>query len=165
MHLEIDIQNASSYHRVPAKEIFYYWLNTALNNIRTSLMGAIEISIRVVDTDEIQVLNRHYRQLDKPTNILSFTADLPPDIQPRLLGDLVICAPIVVAEAIDLGKNEQLYWAHMVIHGLLHLLGYDHIDENEAIEMEALEAELLAIINEKTINMQLYHNEKHPING
>jgi len=149
MHLEIDIQNVSSYHGVPAKEAFYYWLNTALANIEISLTGAIEISIRIVDKDESQALNRDYRQRDKPTNILSFTADLPPDIQPQLLGDLVICAPIVATEAVNLGINEQFHWAHMVIHGLLHLLGYDHITDDEALEMETLEAKLLTVTNEK----------------
>ena len=143
MQLEIDIQNASDYYS-PAKETFYYWLETALNKLDMSLTDNIEISIRIVDSDEIQRLNRDYRQRDKPTNILSFAADLPTDVQPRLLGDLVICAPVVAAEAISQGKDKTSHWAHMVIHGLLHLLGYDHITDDEALEMEALEAKLLA---------------------
>ena len=149
MHLEIDIQNASSHCRVPTKETFHYWLNTALTRVDIALQDSIEISIRIVDSDEIQALNRYYRQRDKPTNILSFNADLPPDVTPHLLGDLVICAPVVAAEAIHLCKDEEAHWAHMAIHGLLHLLGYDHITDDEAVEMETLEAKLLAEIHEK----------------
>ena len=149
MQLEIDIQNASDYDS-PTKETFSYWLETALNTLEISLTDNIEISIRIVDSGEIQRLNRDYRQRDKPTNILSFAADLPADVQPRLLGDLVICAPIVAVEAINQGKNKTSHWAHMVIHGLLHLLGYDHVTDAEALEMETLEAKLLAELNQET---------------
>ena len=149
MQLEIDIQNASDYYS-PTKETFSYWLETALNTLEISLTDNIEISIRIVDSGEIQRLNRDYRQRDKPTNILSFAADLPADVQPRLLGDLVICAPIVAVEAINQGKNKTSHWAHIVIHGLLHLLGYDHVTDAEALEMETLEAKLLAELNQET---------------
>lgn len=146
MHLQIDIQNASSHRRAPTNKAFHDWLSTALNNIDTPLADDIEISIRIVDNDEMQALNREYRQRDKPTNVLSFSTDLPTNIRPQLLGDIVICAPVVATEAADLGKSEQYHWAHMAIHGLLHLLGYDHIDDDEALAMEALEAQLLAQI-------------------
>ena len=160
MQLAIDIQNVSD-HYSPTKATFHYWLETALSKLATystdhteltgkiALTSSIEISIRIVDDNEIQQLNRDYRQHNKPTNILSFTADLPVDIQPQLLGDLVICAPVVAAEAIRFGKSKEAHWAHMVIHGLLHLLGYDHITDDEALEMEALEAKLLAELNQK----------------
>ena len=149
MQLEIDVQNASG-HYSPAKETFSYWLETALNKLEASSTDDIEISIRIVDSSEIQRLNRDYRQRDKPTNILSFAADLPADVQPRLLGDLVICAPVVAAEAMRQGKDKASHWAHMVIHGLLHLLGYDHVTDAEALEMEALEAKLLAELSQET---------------
>ena len=94
--------------------------------------------------DEGQSLNHTYRGKDYATNVLSFPADLPPELDLPLLGDLVVCAPVVAREATEQHKQLNAHWAHMVIHGCLHLLGYDHIDDAEADEMEALERELLA---------------------
>ena len=103
-----------------------------------------ELSVRFVTADESQALNRDYRDKDKPTNVLSFPFEAPPGIPLALLGDLAICHAVVADEAAEQGKPLAHHYAHMVIHGTLHLLGYDHIDDREAEEMEALERELLA---------------------
>lgn len=99
------------------------------------------LSIRVVGTAESRRLNRTWRGKDKPTNVLSFPA---PATQSPLLGDLAICAPVVAREAREQGKSAQAHWAHMVVHGVLHLLGYDHELDRDAAVMEARETALLA---------------------
>jgi probable rRNA maturation factor len=91
-------------------------------------------------------LNQHYRGKPGPTNVLSFPADLPESLQLPLLGDIVICAPVVAREAVEQGKPAAAHWAHMAVHGALHLLGYDHICETEATEMEDLETAILATL-------------------
>ena len=106
--------------------------------------GRHELPIRFVERDESQQLNRDYRGKDKPTNVLSFPFETPPGIELPLLGDLVICAPVVAREAAEQGKPAKAHWAHLVIHGCLHLLGYDHLEDDEAEEMEELERQLLA---------------------
>ncbi len=104
-----------------------------------------ELTIRLVDEAEGLELNSTYRHKDYATNVLSFPADVPDELLDiPLLGDLVICAPVVAREALEQRKPLQAHWAHLVIHGCLHLLGYDHIDDAEAEEMETLERELLA---------------------
>ena len=151
MTVNIDIQIASTAASIPSNEQFTEWTLTCLDNkeisvcIPPSFNGKqpLELSIRIVDQEESQALNRDYRQKDKPTNVLSFPTDLPEYVDTQLLGDLVICAPVVNQEANEQSKNPQDHWAHMVIHGTLHLLGYDHIDEEEAQIMEALEIQLL----------------------
>lgn len=105
-----------------------------------------EISVRLVSREEIRLLNRDYRQQDKATNVLSFPAGaitgLPPDAA-RLLGDIVVCAAVVSDEAAEQGKSASDHWAHMLVHGTLHLLGYDHQSAAEAAEMEGLESSIL----------------------
>lgn len=117
--------------------------------IAERLQAPIELTVRLVDNSESQTLNSRYRQKDKPTNVLSFPFEAPPEIteDPDYLGDLVVCLPVVNDEAVAQGKPELHHWAHMVIHGTLHLLGYDHIDDADAEEMEDLERELLAALN------------------
>jgi probable rRNA maturation factor len=102
------------------------------------------VSVRIVDTEEGQALNLQYRGRDYATNVLSFPVELPPGVNLPLIGDLVICAPVVAREAAEQGKKPADHWAHLTIHGTLHLLGYDHIDEAEAETMEALETRVLA---------------------
>ena len=105
----------------------------------------VELSLRLVDEAECADLNQRYRGKAGPTNVLSFPFEPPPGIKgPRYLGDLVICVPVVVREVAEQGKAPEAHWAHLVVHGVLHLLGYDHLDEAEAQEMEALETRLLA---------------------
>ncbi|WP_339844913.1 rRNA maturation RNase YbeY [uncultured Halopseudomonas sp.] len=139
LDLELDIQRASTSADLPDDESFRLWAGLALQN-----RPGHELTIRLVDEEESQALNRDYRHKDYPTNVLSFPADLPPELNIPLLGDLVVCAPVVAREAQEQGKPLQAHWAHMVIHGCLHLTGYDHIEDAEADEMESLERQLLA---------------------
>ena len=127
---------------VPASASFRRWVEAALKSARRR--KATEVSIRIVDADEGQALNLQYRGRDYATNVLSFPADLPPGVNLPLIGDLVICAPVVAREAAEQGKTAAHHWAHMTVHGTLHLLGYDHIDDAEAEAMEALETRILA---------------------
>jgi probable rRNA maturation factor len=103
-----------------------------------------EVAVRIVDADEGRALNAQWRRRESATNVLSFPADLPPELGEALLGDLVICAPVVAREAAEQGKAEADHWAHLVVHGVLHLLGHDHQDDAEAEAMEALERHVLA---------------------
>lgn len=103
-----------------------------------------EVTIRLVDEHESQTLNRDYRGKDKTTNVLSFPFEGPPGVDLPLLGDLVICHAVVAQEALEQNKPLEHHYAHMVVHGILHLMGYDHIDDQEAEEMEQFERELLA---------------------
>jgi probable rRNA maturation factor len=107
----------------------------------------VEISVRLVGDAEMTRLNETYRGKKGATNVLSFPADLPPELELPLLGDIVICAPVVAAEAEQQGKSASAHWAHMIIHGTLHLLGYDHIEEDDANTMEALESAILGQLN------------------
>ena len=118
------------------------WASTALQG-RTEFEEP-ELTIRLTDDEESQALNSEYRGKDKPTNVLSFPFEMPPGIPLELLGDLIICVGVVEQEAKEQEKTTEAHWAHMVIHGCLHLLGYDHIKDDEAEEMEALERDLLA---------------------
>lgn len=103
-----------------------------------------ELCLRIIDKDEMQALNARYRGKDYPTNVLSFPADLPPEVELNLLGDIVICAPVVRDEATAQSKTLAAHWDHMLIHGVFHLLGYDHETDTEATEMESLETTALA---------------------
>lgn len=103
-----------------------------------------ELAIRIVDAEEGRALNRDYRDKDYATNVLSFPAELPPGVPLPVLGDLVLCAPVIAREAAEQGKPLKHHYAHMVVHGVLHLLGHDHMHEAEAEAMEAIEREVLA---------------------
>ncbi|KUJ83315.1 rRNA maturation RNase YbeY [Microbulbifer flavimaris] len=138
--LHLDVQRASRADDLPTDEQIRQWVLAALNGHRNEA----ELSVRIVDADESQQLNRDYRGKDKPTNVLSFPADLPEAVALPLLGDLVICAPVVATEAAEQHKAAPAHWAHMVVHGTLHLLGYDHIEDAEAEIMESLEVKVLA---------------------
>ncbi|MBB6342279.1 putative rRNA maturation factor [Pseudomonas fluvialis] len=144
--IELDLQLATEASDLPAEAQLRRWVELALRQ-RTA---DSELTIRLVDAEEGQELNRTYRHKDYATNVLSFPAEVPdgPDGEPLLdiplLGDLVICVPVVEHEAREQNKALEAHWAHLVIHGCLHLLGYDHIDDEEAEEMEGLERQLLA---------------------
>ncbi|WP_432471873.1 rRNA maturation RNase YbeY [Amphritea sp. HPY] len=128
---------------LPSEEQLTQWVSAALNN----KMDQAELSIRIVDAEESQQLNAEYRGKDKPTNVLSFPFEVPDGIELDLLGDLVICAEVVSREAEEQKKPLFNHWTHMVVHGVLHLLGFDHINDDEAEEMEALETEILASLS------------------
>ncbi|KAF1051961.1 MAG: Endoribonuclease YbeY [Stenotrophomonas maltophilia] len=139
--LELDLQVASQATGLPDEAQLRLWCETALHQRKADS----ELTIRLVDEAEGRELNRTWRHKDYATNVLSFPADVPDEfLDIPLLGDLVICAPVVEREAAEQGKPAAAHWAHLVIHGCLHLLGYDHIDDDEAEEMEGLERELLA---------------------
>lgn len=143
----IDLQLACEHPSLPSPEDFQRWVELTLSehaNTDSLRIQDTELTIRVVDEQESQTLNHDYRGKDKPTNVLSFPFEAPPGIEINLLGDLVICAQVVASEAKDQGKQEMHHWAHMTVHGCLHLLGYDHIEEQDAEVMEALEIKILA---------------------
>ncbi|ABM19815.1 rRNA maturation RNase YbeY [Marinobacter nauticus] len=135
----VDLQMAFDGTGVPSKTLFEAWAEAAWQGENPT-----EVTIRIVDNDESRELNHQYRGKDKPTNVLSFPFEAPAGITVPLAGDLVICAPVVEQEAREQNKDAVAHWAHMVVHGMLHLQGYDHIEVNEAEVMEALEIRLLA---------------------
>ena len=136
----IDVQYVVPAEGLPGEDDFEAWSRVALAGRRD---GA-ELCVRIVSREESAQLNRRYRHKTGATNVLSFPADLPDYVEDPYLGDLVICAEVVAEEAHEQGKNPMHHWAHMFIHGVLHLLGYDHQDDAQARVMEALEVELLA---------------------
>ena len=141
MSLTVDIQCASD-EPVPDEDDLRSWIAAALAS--QPARGDTEISLRLVDAEEMAKINEAYRGVAGPTNVLSFPADLPTELELPLLGDIVICAPVVHSEAQAQHKSAAAHWAHMAVHGTLHLLGYDHIEEQEAVAMEALESTILA---------------------
>ncbi len=141
--MDIDVQSATGSAIPPAGRI-ETWARAALRQADAGDGGG-ELCIRVVDAEESRHLNHQFRHKDAPTNVLSFPADLDPSLVPglRVLGDVVVCAPVVLREAGDQGKPYDDHFAHMVVHGVLHLLGYDHVSAEEAERMERLEIEIL----------------------
>jgi probable rRNA maturation factor len=136
----LDLQLAcADGNNLPAETDFQRWLEAAVMPFQPES----EVTIRLVDEAESNELNLTYRGKDKPTNVLSFPFEAPPGIELPLLGDLIICRQVVEQEAAEQGKTVEAHWAHMVVHGTLHLLGYDHIEDEEAEEMEALETEII----------------------
>ncbi|ROR05592.1 rRNA maturation RNase YbeY [Erwinia sp. JUb26] len=136
----LDLQLAcESEQGLPPEADFRRWLEAVLPQFQPES----EVTIRVVDEAESHELNHTYRGKDKPTNVLSFPFEAPPGIELPLLGDLIICRQVVEQEAQEQEKALEAHWAHMVIHGSLHLLGYDHIEDDEAEEMESLETEIM----------------------
>lgn len=140
MGVEVEVQYACSHSEVPCRQDFVIWIRAALVEYSEST----EVVIRIVDEQESARLNAAYRRVPGPTNVLSFPFESPPSLDVPLLGDLAICAPVVVREARLQGKPVLSHWAHMVVHGVLHLLGYDHQNEEDAKQMEALETQILS---------------------
>jgi probable rRNA maturation factor len=134
----VTVQIATRRTGVPHARSFARWANAAFAGAAPRASQSAELTIRVVGAAESRRLNRTWRGKDKPTNVLSFQADAP------VLGDLAICAPVVAREAREQGKAPAAHWAHMVVHGVLHLLGYDHENDRDAARMEAREAKILA---------------------
>ena len=141
MTLTVDIQCVSD-EPVPDEADILHWIASTLAS--QGRETDTEITVRLVDIQEMTDLNQTYRGKTGPTNVLSFPADLPAHLELALLGDIVICAPVVRTEAARQNKLLDAHWAHMAVHGTLHLLGYDHMDEGEAATMEALESDILA---------------------
>lgn len=127
---------------IPRGDSFRRWASAALVVARRRRPG--ELSLRLVDAQEGRALNRQYRERDYATNVLSFPADLPKGLRLAWLGDLILCAPVVAREAAEQGKPLRDHYAHLTVHGVLHLLGYNHLAEAEAERMERLERNALA---------------------
>ncbi len=138
MNLRVDIQTACS-EPVPEEGDICRWIEAALSAHRDSA----EVSVRLVGEEEMTRLNGDFRAQPKPTNVLSFPAGLPEGVDHPLLGDIVVCAPVVEREAREQHKTSQQHWAHMLVHGSLHLLGFDHVEDREAELMESLETDIL----------------------
>ena len=136
----IDLQIASeNIDGLPTLEQIEQWATAAVQPESDD----VEMTVRIVDEADSQALNRTYRAKDRPTNVLSFPFECPTEVSLPLLGDLVICRQVVEYEAAEQEKPLMAHWAHMVVHGSLHLLGYDHIDDTEAEEMESLETKIM----------------------
>jgi probable rRNA maturation factor len=142
IELTLDVQNASTAADLPSAEQIEVWVQAAMQGAQWQ-DGAAELTVRIVDADEGRELNHSYRERDYATNVLSFPFTAPIPMPVTLLGDLVVCAPVVQQEASEQQKTLVAHWAHMIVHGTLHLLGYDHIEDDEADRMERLETTIL----------------------
>lgn len=139
--VEVDVQRALDEYRgfLPTDQDIAHWVKAAVGSQREEA----EVTVRLVDQAEGTRLNEAFRGKSGPTNVLSFPFEAPPGVEVALLGDIVVCAPVVAREASEQAKAAVAHWAHMVVHGTLHLLGHDHIDSEQAARMEALEISVL----------------------
>lgn len=149
--VHVDLQFSDSLNAVkktlPSKKQINTWVSSAINNQKNRPLAHAELAIRIVDEVESAEFNQQYRQKNSATNVLSFPADLPECVDSPLLGDLLICAPVLEQEALQQHKTLDAHWAHIIIHGTLHLLGYDHIKDSDASIMESLEINILNTLN------------------
>ena len=134
------VQTATENRNCPDNDSIRNWVLLALDQ----KYKQAELTVRIVDEDECADLNRRYRKKTGATNVLSFPYNNGNESMDNLVGDIVICAPVVEQEALEQNKKIQSHWAHIVIHGILHLMGYDHNNDNEAEEMEAVERSIMA---------------------
>ena len=136
--IELSVSDDVNKLNLPSEENFQHWA-------QSSYAGNNEVvaSLQIVSSDEMQVLNRDYRGKDKPTNVLSFPMELPEEVGINILGDLALCDEVIESEAEEQDKQVEAHWAHMVVHGMLHLQGYDHIGDDEANVMETKEIEIM----------------------
>jgi len=147
MSIELDFENGSG-SQIPNNKLFEKWVSAALqiSDADNSTYANAELSIRIVDEIEMTQLNQQFRDKDKSTNVLSFPADIPPELDINLLGDIAICAPVIEREASEQGKELEAHYAHISVHGTLHLAGYDHIEDSDAEQMETLEIKVLSYL-------------------
>lgn len=138
MPVRVSVQRGAD-RAVPTRAQFLRWIRAAVAGRRQDAA----LTVRVVDAEEGAALNHQWRRKHGATNVLSFPVPDAPPAMPDLLGDIVICAPVVHAEALAQGKSPEAHWAHLVVHGTLHLLGYDHLRASEARVMESLERDIL----------------------
>ena len=136
--VELEVQR--EVEGLPADDDLLKWVSETLNFEK---YGDTELTIRLVNEKESAALNEQYRNKKSSTNVLSFPFDMPDEVELNLLGDLVICSDVVKREAMEQNKKEIAHWAHMVVHGVLHLLGYDHLNDKEANAMEIKEIKIL----------------------
>ncbi len=144
MMYQVTVQRIVPKDIMPSTKDLKHWAKAALKYLKKNA----ELNIRIVDTEEITELNSEYRKKNKPTNVLSFPFDMPEEVEDELafLGDIIICAEVVNNEASEQHKSLAAHWAHMVVHGILHLLGYDHETEEDAEIMEPQEIAILATL-------------------
>lgn len=144
MSFYIDLQHACGKPIPVSDELLIHWATMPLLEEK----GSAELTLRIVDADEMRQLNHSYRQQDKTTNVLAFPSSLPDTItlDYPLLGDVIICPEVLQQESVEQNKPLEEHWAHIVIHGVLHLLGYDHIKDSDALVMQALETKLLTTL-------------------
>ncbi len=135
----IDLDLAVDTRELPAEREFLEWVMAAVGE----RLPAAEVSLRIVSSEEMRELNKTWRGIDRPTNVLAFPADIAPEIGLPLLGDVVLCRDVVLDEANAQSKAARAHWAHLTVHGTLHLMGYDHGSSNEAEAMEAIERHVL----------------------
>jgi probable rRNA maturation factor len=146
----VDVQVACDERGIPSDADIQSWVGAAVEQSGRPVGDNVEVAVRIVGAEEIQTLNGLYREQDKTTNVLSFPAgavDGLPDDAGHHLGDIVVCASVVATEADDQGQELADHWNHMLVHGTLHLLGFDHETDAEAAEMEGLESKILASQN------------------
>lgn len=144
-NVTVDYQIAEGIESAPEESIIVTAVNAVADIL--ALDKPLEMTVRVVGDKEAAQLNHQFREKDYPTNVLSFPFESPVELPVQLLGDLVICQSVVEREAKEQHKSSIAHWTHMVIHGTLHLLGYDHIQEEDAVEMEALERQIMASLD------------------
>jgi probable rRNA maturation factor len=145
MTVQVDVLRDCADETIPDDDAIEEWIRSAV--AVASAVEHAEVSVRIVDTETSRVLNRDYRSRDKPTNVLSFPAGAVtgmPATEPTPLGDIVVCAEVVAAEALQHGLSVADRWGHMLVHGTLHLLGFDHVEKEDAAAMEGLETRILA---------------------
>jgi len=143
--VDVVLQIAADSTDTPEESTVVEWIESAIAKMGVGSVG--ELTVRLVDEDESAELNGRYRQKDYPTNVLSFPFEVPPDMPAEIefpLGDIVVCAPVVERESREQKKELKAHWAHMIVHGVLHLLGMDHVEDGGAREMESKEVEILA---------------------
>lgn len=139
--IELSISDEVDAAALPSEEDFQQWAQPCYPGKDEAVA-----SMQVVSSEEMQELNKTYRAKDQPTNVLSFPMELPEEVGINILGDLALCAAVIEVEAKQQGKEPAAHWAHMVVHGMLHLQGYDHIEDDEAEEMEAREVEIMKVL-------------------
>jgi len=139
MSINIEIQYATEINDLPEEGLIKKWVNSSLNGY----IENAELTIRIVDKAEGAQLNEKWRNAQGPTNVLSFLYSDLNETTKSIQGDIVICAPLILREAAEQKKSVDAHWAHIIVHGILHLLGYDHDNENDANEMESLETSIL----------------------
>jgi len=160
-NVEVEVQwQTQAREHCPSEAEIRHWVRMAIDfdgraskpfdspaNVQTELVASVsELTVRVVDRDEMCHANHQWRGKGKPTNVLSFPSDFPPETGLSHYGDVLICAEVLAAESVEQGKSVSAHWAHIVVHGTLHLLGYDHIDADDAAVMERREIEILATL-------------------
>lgn len=148
----LELQIVSESLLIPTQTQFQLWIDTVLKNIDDD----IELVVRVIDEPEMIQYNEQYRHKQGATNILSFPFEVPDGIDSHLLGDLLVCAAVLEKESTEQNKSLADHWAHIIMHGVLHLLGYDHVNDDDAEEMELLEIQFL-----QTININNPYEDRH----